>query len=169
MANLTTVARPYAKAILQLAQQNDAYSQWSEALNFLANLANDPVGRRLLINRTVAVQDKANFICSLNPELLFKDAQNFVKVLAENRRLLILPALYALYEQMRKKEQGIVIVQLILSQPASISLEDLATKFVLQQDVDPKLIGGGIAKVDNRVIDASILGRLTAMREQLRY
>jgi F-type H+-transporting ATPase subunit delta len=168
MANLTTVARPYAKAILQLAKQDNSYQQWTESLAFLANLAEDPVGAKLLSNRTVSTTAKSDFICSLAPNVLSAAAQNLVRLLAVTKRLLILPELYRLYEVMRKKAQGAVTVHLTLAQASDVGVGKLGENITVVEAIDPTLIGGGIAKIGNRVIDASVIGRLIAMRDQLR-
>jgi F-type H+-transporting ATPase subunit delta len=168
MANLTTVARPYAKAILQLAKHDDSYQQWTQALAFLAKLAEDPMGEKILSNRAVSITEKADFICNLMPDVLTPEAKNLVRLLAVSRRLLILPALYRLFEVMRKKAQGAVTVHLTLTQQTDLSVDNLGENITVVEDIDPTLIGGGIAKIGNRVVDASIIGRLIAMRDQLR-
>lgn len=168
MANLTTVVRPYAKAILQLAKEDNSYQQWTELLGFLANLAADPVGEKLLANRAVSTKEKADFICSLAPNVLTVEAQNLVRLLAVNKRLLILPELFRLYEEMRKAELGLITINLSLAQQSEIMTEDLAANVTVIKEFDPTLLGGGVAKIGNRVIDASVMGRLIAMRDQLR-
>lgn len=168
MANLTTVTRPYAKAILQLAKKDNSYQQWTDALDFLSKLATDPVGCKLLSNLAISSNEKADFVCNLAANALNVDAQNLVRVLAANKRLLILPELFRLYEEMRRDEMGLVTINISLAQQSEVLAEKIPDNITVVEAIDPTLIGGGVASIGNRVIDASISGRLIAMRDQLR-
>lgn len=177
MANLTTVTRPYARAIVSLARDSGDYTQWTTMLRFLSNVAQDPLGSKFLSNLAIASADKSAFICNLAPECLNEHGKNLVKILARSKRLEILPELFRLYETMRMREQRQVNLHLTVSQAVTpLELNEFETTYAdkiscmitMQTQVEPELIAGGIAQIDNRVIDASISGRLRAMRDLLR-
>ncbi len=177
MANITTVTRPYARAILSLARESGDYSQWAAMLKFLSNVAKDSLGSKLLGNIAISSADKSSFLCTLAPEALNEQGKNLVKVLARSKRLAILPELFLLYEKMRMQEQGEVTLHLTVAQDTmqqalnefEATYADKKTQMVtMTEQVEPNLIAGGIAQIGNRVVDASISGRLQAMRDLLR-
>lgn len=177
MSNITTVTRPYAKAVLSIACNENTKEQWSQMLAMLACIARDPIGKKMLSNLALSPQDKVNFIESVLADRLTAQAQNLVKVLAKAKRLLILPQLQELYETMLCKLENVVMVDLTMAKPVDntevaviqeICQKNLQGKVILTTNVDEELIGGGAAQIGNRVIDASIFGRLMAMRNLLR-
>lgn len=177
MANITTVTRPYAKAILNLARDSGDYSKWTAMLEFLSKVAEDPMGSKILNNLAIASADKANFLCTLAPNYLDEHGRNLVKVLARSKRLMILPELFNLYEKMRMQDLGQVNLHLTLAHdPTQQELNEFEATYVnritrtiaMTEQVEETLIAGGIAQIDNRVVDASISGRLRAMRDLLR-
>lgn len=177
MANVITVARPYAKAILTLAKNQNTYEQWTNMLQFLAGIASDVHGYKVLSNLALLPQQKVEFILDVGKGILNAQAENLVKVLARAKRLLILPALFNLYEQMRKKAQGVVQIDLAVAEQidrvafdtiVAICNKSFTGTVTLSETVDANLISGGVAQIGNRVIDASVAGRLTAMRNMLK-
>lgn len=177
MANITTVTRPYAKAILNLARDNGDYSKWTAMLEFLSKVAKDPIGSKVLNNLAISSADKANFLCTLAPNCLDAQGRSLVKVLARSKRLMILPELLRLYEKMRMQEQGQINLHLTLAHDPTqkelnefeVACADRITHTIsMTEQVEPTLIAGGIAQIDNRVVDASIRGRLQSMRDLLR-
>lgn len=177
MANITTVTRPYAKAILTIAKQQNSLSQWSQMLEYLALLVRDPLGYKIISNLALLPTEKVEFICNVLADKISKEAQNLVKILAGTKRLLILPELFKLYEEMRRHIEGGVIVNLITSnsldteETAEVSklfAQNISGHVDLLQSVDPVLIGGGVVQIGNRVVDGSLLGRLASLRNLLR-
>jgi len=177
MANITTVTRPYARAILSLARESGDYSKWTAMLGFLSRVAQDPMGSKILGNLAISSVDKADFICTLAPEALDDHSKNLVRVLARSKRLAILPELFALYEKMRMQEQGQVTLHLTVAQDTTQQelnefeatyANEINRTITMTEQIEPMLIAGGIAQIDNRVVDASISGRLRAMRDSLR-
>ncbi len=177
MANITTVTRPYAKAVLAIAQEQKAYAQWTQMLQVLAAIIQDPVGNKLVTNLAIAGKDKAEFVCSVAGNILTVEAVNLVNVLARSKRLLILPELFSLYEQMRREAEGIIVVDLTTAQQLNQDEfarfmetcdKNLVGEVLINRHTDPMLISGAVAQIGNRVVDASVFGRLAAMRNLLR-
>src|SRR5437868_2115807 len=99
MANLTTVSRPYVKAILALAAKDRSYASWSNMLFFLATVIADARVKKIITNLAIPSGDKADFLCDLGAQVLSAEAKNLIKLLAKAKRLLILPTVYKLYEE----------------------------------------------------------------------
>jgi F-type H+-transporting ATPase subunit delta len=176
MANSTTIARPYAKAILSLAHDPAAYAQWSKMLEFLAQAVADPRVNYLLKKLVIAADVKANFLCDLKPGMLNEQGQNLVRILAYNRRLLIIPDLYQQYELLRKLAQHQVSLKLIIANDMQeneiVALQNsiaanIDGELTLEREIDPNLIGGGKLHVGDRVLDSSIQGNLKALYKHL--
>lgn len=176
MANIITVARPYAKAILELAKTDGNYVVWTNMLEILAAIGLDPVGHKLISNLAVSPAEKIKFIVDVAAGALTEQGENLVKILALGKRLSILPELFKLYEAMRKKEQGLTFIDITLAQPIDhaelFNIQYICEKYftgdvILSEQVESSLIAGGVAKIGNRVIDASVFGRLRAMRDLL--
>jgi F-type H+-transporting ATPase subunit delta len=170
MQNSTRYARPYAKAIIALAQEQQSYAKWSQMLKFLADVAQDPVAHKFLSNIAVAPAQKAAFVCAIAPEQLTEDGRNLVKILAQAKRLLILPQLQQLYETLRRQAQHEVLMHIKVARSIpEPTLQDLKSRIQGQAIVsvkqDPNLLGGGMVQIDDHVVDGSLQGKLQALRE----
>src|SRR5690606_12639018 len=100
MAELTTLARPYAKAVFKAAQDQNAVDLWDQALAFAAQVAADQEVKNILANPGLSEQRKAELFADCFEEPLPEALRNFLLILAENKRLALLPeisALVALY------------------------------------------------------------------------
>lgn len=173
MQNLTTIARPYAKAILALATERQDYATWSRMLKFLTDVMNDPAAAGYLRNIAVPTTEKAEFICNLAPDQLTAEGQNLVRVLAHAKRLQIIPALYKLYEKLRRAAQHEVLMHLQVARSTpDAMLQDLKDRISGNVDLsvvqDKDLLGGGLVRIDDRVVDGSLYGRLHALQEFIR-
>lgn len=177
MANVTTVARPYAKAILALAKSEKNYAIWTGMLGFLAQVVQDPLGRKVISNLAISPQEKADFLLEVGENFLNEQGKNLVKLLAKGKRLLMLPELFNVYEAMRKQAENLVFIDLTLAEDVdqqeldaiqSICRNIFTGQVILSAQVENDLISGGVAQIGNRVIDASITGRLQSMRNMLR-
>ncbi len=176
MANITTVTRPYAKAVLAIAKEHKTYEKWSQLLELLSAIANDPLGMQVLSNLAMSPNEKVAFIRDVAGDLLTPEALSLINILARAKRLLILPELSRLYAEMLRHEENITIIDLTVTNDDSseiANIQDICNnsfkgEVVINRTIDPMLIGGGVAQIGNRVIDASVLGRLAAMRNLLR-
>ncbi|MAM00442.1 F0F1 ATP synthase subunit delta [Hydrocarboniclastica marina] len=176
MAELITLARPYAKAAFETAQAENRLAEWSEVLAFAAQVTANSDVRALLASPRVADERKADFLIELFGEGLSDSATNFVKLLAENQRLALLPHIHTLFETARADLERTVDIEVSapyelteeqqqkLSQALSKKLE---RKVSLATTVDTSLIGGVVVRTGDMVIDASVRGKLTKMAEAL--
>ena len=171
MAESVTIARPYAEAVYRIAQQSGAQGAWSERLARLALIAQDGDMAAVMGNPRLSVEQIADLFISLSQD---KDAVfgNFIRTLAENRRLALLPEISRLFELARSQEEGVkeAVVYSAFpiddSQVASL-MQQLEPRFGTRLNarvvIDQGLIGGVKIAVGDQVLDASVRGKLDAM------
>jgi len=177
MANLTTISRPYVKAILSLAHNAQDYARWSEMLQYLSLVVQDPSAQRIIRNLALPAAQKADFINDLKPNVLDQDGKNLVKVLATSKRLEILPAMATLYEKMRQQIENQVVLDVTLADPLQTDFQsqlqqELAADFAHAKTethyaLEPALIAGGKIKIGDRVVENSVRSRLAALYNDL--
>lgn len=171
MAESVTIARPYAEAVFRTAQETGAQGTWSQRLQKLALIAQDGDMALVMSNPQLSAEQVANLFISLcedNDQVL----GNFVRTLAENRRLVLLPEISRLFELAKSQEEGVkeAVVH------SAFPIDDTQVAALLQQleshfgtrltarvEIDPSLIGGVRVAVGDQVLDASVRGKLDAM------
>jgi F-type H+-transporting ATPase subunit delta len=175
MSDLTTIARPYAKAAFDFAVEKGALDQWVEMLAFTTEVANNEQIHGLLTGST-STKKLADIFVAVCGEQIDEFGQNLIKVMAENERLLALPDVYAeflLLKQEHEKEitaDVISATELSEQQQADIisKLETrLERKVKLNCSVDETLLGGVIIRAGDLVIDNSARGRLNRLSDAL--
>lgn len=180
-ASLRGIARPYAKAVFEYAREQRQLSEWSRALSILADVVSNPAIAVILKNPNVSLVECAKALIEASKDFLTNDAfKNLLYLLAENRRLLVLPELFQLFEAYCAAYEKIVHVNITSAYPLSQEQKDnfaTALKIRLQHDVnikfdeDPKLIGGAVVAVDDLdlVIDGSVKTALARLSNNLVY
>ncbi|MCL9782946.1 F0F1 ATP synthase subunit delta [Vibrio sp. S4M6] len=175
MSDLTTIARPYAKAAFDFAVEKNQLDQWSQMLAFAAEVANNEKIHELLTSATSA-EKLAEIVIAVCGEQFDANGQNFLKVMAENGRLLALPDVFEAFLTLKREHENEVDVELISAtelneeQKADISkrlAERLERKIQLNCSVDSALIAGVIIRAGDLVIDNSARGRLTRLGDAL--
>ena len=175
MSELTTVARPYARAAFEFAVSNNNIEAWSAMLFFAAEVAQDATMANIL-TRDKAPQELANLFIDVCGDQLDENGQNFVKVLAENGRLSVLPRVAQLYvdlETEHNKEVDVDVVSAyslskLQKTELSKSLEKrLARKVNLNCSIDKTLIAGMVITAGDLVIDSTASGQLTRLSHTL--
>ncbi len=175
MSELTTVARPYARAAFEFAVDSNTIDAWSNMLFFAAEVVNNPT-IDALIKSNKSPQELASLFINVCDDQLDEKGQNFIKILAENERLSVLPCiaqLYAALETAHKKEIDVEVVSAYAlskkqQNELSKSLEKrLARKINLNCSIDKSLITGMVITAEDLVIDSSALGQLDRLSNSL--
>jgi F-type H+-transporting ATPase subunit delta len=172
MSEITTAARPYARAAFEVAKDHDALQVWTDQLAFLAAVAHDPQMRAVLDSPALTRDQRAELMIGVCGDRIDDQAKNLIKLLAENGRLVILPEIAALYEVMRAEAEGSVEAEVVSAQDVSdAQLAKIAEalkgrlgrEVKLTTRIDDSLIGGAIIRAGDLVIDGSIRGRLAKL------
>jgi len=176
MAELSTIARPYAKAVFQYARENAALAEWERMLAVAAAVAEDPRMSQWLSQPQIDNTAKAAAFAEVCGDVLDESARNLLVQLAENKRLGLLPAIFALFHELYAEQQQVLDAEFTSAhdlQEAEIQklVEVLKKRFGREvratTSVDPTLIGGVLVRVGDTVIDGTVRGRLGRLAEQL--
>lgn len=176
MAELTTLARPYAKAAFEYAIEANRLVEWSEMLGFATLVVGDESMQQLLTSPHFTKQDQKNAMLRVCEDKLDANGVNFIKLLAQNGRLLALPEIDVLFNFLRSEFEKTIEAQITsateLSEQQIAQLkEKLAAKLGRQVeisvDLDADLLGGLIIQAEDLVIDGSVRGKLTKLSDAL--
>jgi F-type H+-transporting ATPase subunit delta len=176
MAERTTTARPYAKAIFALARQSNRLAETSSGLLRAAETVVDPRVHALLGSPHVSASQLSELVNDVAGGALDENGRNFVTLLAQNRRLGFLPEIAALFEQMKAEVENAVDVEVTSattltsdqeSRYAAALQKKLGRSVRLRTKVDASLLGGAVLKAGDLVIDGSIKGRIERLATEL--
>jgi len=177
MAELTTIARPYAEAAFRLARDGNALPVWSEMLRLASSVTADPQMAAALDNPKLTAGDKEALLLSVCGGSLDTLGRNFVRVLVEADRVAVLPEVAALFEALKNDAEGIAMARIESAFPLTdAQVSELTTalekrfgkKIEATVNIVPALIGGARITVGDTVIDGTIEAQLAAMALQLR-
>jgi len=176
MAELSTLARPYAKAAFEYANANGALAHWSSMFATLAGVVmQERVGQQLA-KPALTAEQQTKLLLDLCGDTLDVAGGNFVRTLAANKRLTLLPAIRELFEQLKAQQERTVDVEITSAFELDAAMQEkLATalKSKLSRDVkvhasvDQSLIGGVLIRAGDTVIDSSVRGRLAKLAEAM--
>jgi F-type H+-transporting ATPase subunit delta len=176
MAELATIARPYAEAVFRLAKQGNALPAWSDALNLIATVYQDPQMRATMAIPRVTAADIERLLLAICGERIDDAARNLIQLLVHNSRLSVLAEIRELFEQLKLEDEGRVDAKISSAFPMEDAQRSqvvnlLSTRFKRKINatvtVDPDLIGGIKVEVGDKVWDASVRGRLQTMAATL--
>lgn len=172
MAELSTLARPYAKAAFEYARDSQQLSQWAEQLAVAASVAADRTVKAALNDPSLTAEQQAKTLGDLCGDALTAHGRNFIGVLAANKRLGLLPEIYTLFAQYKANREKTVDVEVVSAFDLADEARDklsaaLGKKLERQVNVrtstDRNLLGGVLIRAGDLVIDGSIRGRLNKL------
>lgn len=173
MSQALTLARPYARAAFNAARDEGRTRAWSDALAFAARVAADPQAQAVLKHPQLTPEKAAQLLVIDGADAAF---QRFVRLLADNRRLELLPEIAGLFEQLRAEAERVVKARVTsasqLSDAELAAIHDgLRRRFgrevELETAIDPSLIGGAVIDAGDVVIDGSVRGKLERLQSAL--
>lgn len=176
MAEKATIARPYARAAFDYASEHRAFAAWTQLLATAAVVVTDAKVAPLLSHPSVAPADLAAMIADLAGESADENGRNFLGMLANNRRLALLPEIAAMYEILRAEAESVADVEVTSAvrlnakqrQRLTGALKKRLKRDVrLHESVDKSLIGGAIVRSGDLVIDGSLRSQLERMANAL--
>lgn len=176
MSDLTTIARPYAKAAFDFAVEKKQLDKWGEMLVFAAEVTKNEQIHELL-NSSMAAERLAEIFVTVCGEQIDEFGLNLIKVMAENGRLIALPDVCEQFFVFKKEHEKMIeatvisAVELSQQQLANISLkleQRLSRKVQLNCSIDESLLGGVIIRAGDLIIDDSVRGRLNRLSDVLK-
>lgn len=178
MSDSTTIARPYAKALFEHALAENQLAEWSQYLLELSQAILDPHAAQFIANPVVTDEQRVELLQAVcnNKAKENSPLHNLIALLAVNKRLMLLPDIYALYEVHRAEQEKTLDVDVTSFSPLSPAQQEqmikslskrLQRKVSLNISIDPTLLGGAIVQAGDLVIDGSIWGKLNKLRTEL--
>jgi F-type H+-transporting ATPase subunit delta len=177
MAESSTIARPYAEAAFRLANAQGKLAEWSVVLANLAAVAADERVRRAVGDPNLSAARVAGLIISILSGKLTGDAENFVRVLAENGRLGVLTEIRMHFEALKNEREGTIEAEVTTAfEMDQAQVADLVSrlekstgrKVRARVSVDKSLIGGVRVVIGDKVIDGSARAQLSALENALK-
>ena len=176
MADNASIARPYAQAVFDLAQETNSFDEWSAALSHLTAISNDDDFSALVSDPRVESSRITDLLVDLCKDNLPEGGDNFVTLLVQNGRVDALTDIEQLFNELVAKAKAIVnahvttAIALTDDQKSSLAsaLESrLGLKVEIEETVDVSLVGGAIVKAGDLVIDGSAKGRIEKLTTAL--
>ena len=176
MAELLTLARPYAKAAFAFASEQGATDNWSNALQMLSAAVQDEAFAAYLNRPELTPVEQVSVFAKVLGEHQGQALSNFLTLLAENNRLTLLPEIEEEYELLKSQNNNTVDVVIESAFPMTSVQEQLLTHALEKRfnaavsvtvEVNPALIAGVVIRTGDQVIDDSALNKLEKMRTRL--
>ncbi|MFN3628960.1 MAG: F0F1 ATP synthase subunit delta [Casimicrobiaceae bacterium] len=177
MAELATIARPYAEAVFSLARESEALPAWADSLALLARVVSDEKVAAAVDNPKLGQAQKQAIFTTLLSDKLPAAALNFVQVLLDADRIKLLPQINAQFQALKREHESVAQATVVSAFPltdeqrAELSAA-LAKRFgrsiELLEQTDTTLMGGARIIVGDQVIDRSVAGQLAKMERQIK-
>ena len=176
MADNASIARPYAKAVFDLAQETSSYESWASALEQLATISQDDSFSALVNDPRVDSVKTAELMADLAKDVLPEGGTNLINLLVQNDRLSALADIQQQFGDLVAKAQASVNAEVVTAmaltdeQKSSLAaaLEArLGLKVELEETVNADLVGGAVIKAGDLVIDGSAKGRIEKLTTAL--
>lgn len=176
MAELTTIARPYAKAAFETADAKGQLAEWSAMLSVAAVVATDRDMVKVLQHPALTSEQKAEAFADVCGGKLNEDGVNLVKAMAANKRLTVLPQVAVTFELLKSEKEKSVDVTITAAFALTGDQEQklsqvlgakLSRDIKVSSSVDKDLLGGAIIRAGNLLIDGSVRGKLAKLAEAM--
>jgi len=177
---LTTIAKPYANAIFEIAQQNKSHSDWKAVLEVGASIAEDAMMSAFVAspsaNKAKKVEVLTGVFKSALGRALSKEETAFVNLLLENGRIVVLPSILELFDAKSNLDSDAKVFHVISAYKLSATEEkeitsNLSDKYnttvSIDTEVDENLVGGVVIKEGDKVIDLSVKARVDELSSRL--
>jgi F-type H+-transporting ATPase subunit delta len=177
MAELATIARPYAEAAFEIARDGQVLPAWSDMLRFAATIVSDPRVAEALDNPRLDAAAKESLLLSIGGDRFSGEARNFIRVLVEAERIALLPQIAAMFETLKNQaeataratiESAFELTDAQVAELRSALEKRFGKKIETTVTVNRDLIGGARVTVGDAVLDGSVQAKLAAMRAALR-
>lgn len=169
------IARRYAEAVFEIAKAHNSFDRWSTELGAISRVQRDPEVAALLATPAVGMSAKESLVAMALPDVS-PEAMNLVRILLRRGRFALVPQIEDQYRLMLNSHRGIATAEVTSAVP--LTAEELrlvekrlsamtGRKVVVETAVDKSIIGGIVARIGDQLIDASVQGRLEALKRRL--
>lgn len=172
MAELATIARPYAEALFRVAKSGNLVA-WSGLISEMADAANHPDVKALASNPKLSDQQVTETFLLLLKSNVSIEAKNFIVMLVENGRLTLLPEIAEQFHTLKNEQEGAADAAITSAfEMSEMQVKDLVAtlerkfgrKLNPSVTVDPELIGGVRVLVGDEMFDTSVRAKLQQMQ-----
>ena len=179
MSDFETAARPYARAIFELANESGTLGEWSDAMQAASTIASDEEMQALFKLPAMLASEKVDVFLSVYNGVRGEttdEFKNLITLLAENGRLEAIAAISEIYETLKQEAEGQIEVQVVSAQELSDAQQNeiseslakrLGKQVSLTTSIDESLIAGAIIHAGDLVIDGSARGRIDKLSTAL--
>lgn len=181
MSDFETVARPYSRAIFELANDQQNLTFWSDVLQLAASIASEDDMQELASSPSVLESELSEMFVGVMSSVdgapaISQEVKNLISLLAENGRLMALPQISAGYETFKQEAEGSIEVQVTSARKLTAKQEKeivknmkqrLGKEVTITSEIDKSLIAGAIIHAGDLVIDGSARGQLSKLTSQL--
>ena len=172
MAEYTTSARPYARAVYAQATETSSVESWGDALSLMTAVASDASMQEILDKPQLSKEQKGELMLKVLSDKLDQQQQNLVRLMAENGRLRALPEVAHQFEIYRAEAEGKVDAEVISAFALTSEQERAITEMLksklgrdvsITTSIDESLIGGVVIKAGDTIIDGSMKSQLESL------
>ncbi len=176
MAEIATIARPYAEATFRAALEQNALPAVAESLALVAAIARDGQMRSLLLNPRVSAGEKKEIFNAAAGDRLHETVKQLVSMLVDNHRPVLIGSIEEQFEQLKHDHERVLRARITSAQALTdqqrgeivAALEKrYGKKIEAELDVDPSLLGGARVQIGDQVIHASVRDALAQMAAAL--
>jgi F-type H+-transporting ATPase subunit delta len=176
MAEIATVARPYAEAIFRAALEKNALGPVADALATVAAIARDEQMHSVLLNPKVSAEQKKQLFAAVAGERLDELTTRLLSLLVDNHREVLIGCIAEQFDALKHEHERVLRARITSAQPLSSeqradivsALEKRYGKKVeADLDIDPQLLGGARVQIGDQVIHASVRDALAQMAAAL--
>lgn len=174
MSEPKTLARPYAVAAYHFAQERNQVAAWETMLANIRTLVLTEQMQQLLHSPTVDTTNLLKVLQSFSEKCLDASCINFLKLLVENRRLVLAPMIFELFEAIKAKAEHVVSVDVTTAIALNTAEQSALVETIAKQlkhqvlpvfHVNAALIAGAVIRVgDDYVLDGSLKTQLTRLK-----
>jgi F-type H+-transporting ATPase subunit delta len=176
MAEWITLARPYANAAFNYAAEHNALGDWLRALTLATDVAGTDKVKQVIASPSLTAEQQADTLIALGGNELSTVVGNFIRALASNKRLPLLPEITELFAQLKANRENSVDVEIASAFPLSDAVSErlaqalrgkLQREVTISTVVDKSLLGGVLVRSGDVVIDGSVRGRLEKLAKAM--
>ena len=176
MAEIATIARPYAEAMFRSALEANALAAVAEGLALAAAIARDEQMRAVLLNPKVSVQQKKEIFDAAAGGRLDEITRRTLSLLVDGHREVLIGSIAEQFEELKHEHEKVLRARITSAQPLNDAQRDeivsalekrYGRKIEADLDVDPQLLGGARVQVGDQVIHASVRDALAQMAAAL--